>query len=67
MCVWKDGGEGEEGEGGRRGRGETYHTPTNSILTSIEKAFLNATLCFQPTSSQRVYILYAKGTYHDKR
>ena len=39
----------------------TYHTPTNSISTSIENAFLNALLCFHPVSSSRLNILYTKG------
>ena len=33
-----------------------------SMSTSIENAFLNAVLCFHPSSSVRVYILYANGT-----
>lgn len=41
---------------------ETYQTPTNSMSTLIENAFLNATLCFHPFSSHWVYILYANGT-----
>ena len=41
---------------------EAYQTPTKSISTSTENAFLNATLCFHPVSSVRVYILYANGT-----
>ena len=40
----------------------TYHTPMNSILTSIQKAFLNVVLCFHPSLSLRLNILYAKGT-----
>jgi hypothetical protein len=39
-----------------------YHTPTNSISTSIANAFLNALLWSQPTLSSRLNILYAKGT-----
>ena len=39
-----------------------YQTPTNSMGTSTEKAFLNALDCFQPSSVTSVYILYAKGT-----
>lgn len=37
-------------------------TPINSMGTSTENAFLNSVDCSQPTSSARVYILYAKGT-----
>ena len=40
----------------------TYHTPTNSMSTFMENAFLNAMLCCQPVSSHWVYILYANGT-----
>jgi len=35
----------------------TYQTPTNSMGTSIENAFLKALDCFQPVSSTLVYIL----------
>jgi hypothetical protein len=35
-----------------------------SMCTSFEKAFLNAFDSAQPTSSVRVYILYAKGTIY---
>jgi hypothetical protein len=34
-----------------------YQTPTNSMGTSIENAFLNALDCFHPTSSTLVNIL----------
>ena len=40
---------------------EAYHTPTNSISTSIEKAFLNAMLCSNPVRSSRLNVLYANG------
>ena len=40
----------------------TYQTPTNSIVTLIEKAFLNALLFSQPCRSLRLYMWYAKGT-----
>ena len=40
----------------------TDQTPMKSMSTSMENAFLNAVLCFQPSSSVRMYILYANGT-----
>lgn len=40
----------------------TYQTPMKSMSTSMEKAFLNAVLCFHPASSVLRNILYAKGT-----
>ena len=56
----------EEVKGNVRGIKPTEQTvsqtPTKSMSTSIENAFLKALLCFQPVSSVRENILYAKGT-----
>ena len=49
-----------EGEGRREE--SAYHTPMKSMLTSMQKATLNALDSLQSGVTSVVYISYAKGT-----